>query len=337
MKFFRLLFWSLIVVFASCKQEAKVHHYINFNTVEELQSFLNWSPEKRFPLFSAHRGGPMPGFPENCIETFANATTYQPVVIEFDIAFSKDSVMVIMHDDNLDRTTTGKGAIGSYTFEELQKFNLKDNDGNETNFKIPTLDSVLTWAKGKVLLTIDLKKGVPYSKVIEKVRQYKAESCSIIITYTANQAKEVHQLAPDLMISASVQKKEELKRLNDLGIPNNRLVAFVGVSAPSKEFYKFLHDKGITTILGTMGNIDKSSKANPDKMVYYHLVNNGADILSGDNLPQVTEQLNKYRYNKGLKLKGVGKSESPKSPKGKTKNTELRKHERPITEGRRYG
>lgn len=300
MKFHHLLFLVIVAAFSSCKQEEKSHQYIKFNNVAELYQFLKWSPENRFPLISAHRGAPMPGFPENCIETFDNATTYNPVVIEFDIAYSKDSVMVVMHDDQLDRTTTGKGPIGNYTYEELKAFNLKDNDGNETRFKIPTLDSVLSWSKGKVLLTIDLKKGVSYAKVIEKVKQYKVESNSIIITYNADQAKEVHQLAPDLMISASVQKKAELKRLNSLGIPDNRIVAFVGVAAPDKEFYQYLHSKDITTILGTMGNIDKSAIATPAKMVYYHLVNNGADILSGDNLQQASEELDKFRYNKKI-------------------------------------
>jgi len=290
----------MVVVFTSCKPKEKKHRYIKFDTVKELYQFLTWTPEGRFPLISAHRGGPMPGYPENCIETFDNATTYNPVVIEFDVAYSKDSVMVIMHDDQLDRTSTGKGPIGNYTYEELKAFNLKDDEGKETNFKIPTLDSVLSWSKGKVLLTIDLKKGISYAKVIEKVRQYKVESNSIIITYTADQAKEVHQLAPDLMISASVQKKAELKRLNNMGIPNDRIVAFVGVSAPGKEFYQYLHNKGITTILGTMGNIDKSALTSPAKNVYYHLVSNGADILSGDNLPQAAEQLDKFRYNKKL-------------------------------------
>lgn len=300
MKFHNLLLIAFVGLIGSCKQEEKVHHYIKFNNTAALYQFLKWSPENRFPLISAHRGGPMPGFPENCIETFDNATTYNPMIIEFDIAYSKDSVMVIMHDDKLDRTSTGKGEIGNYTYEELKAFNLRDTEGKETKFKIPTLDSVLSWSKGRVLLTIDLKKGVSYAKVIEKVRQYKVESNSIIITYTANQAQEVHRLAPDLMISASVQKKSELKRLNNLGIPNNRIVAFVGVSAPNGELYKFLHDKGITTILGTMGNIDKSAKASPAKNLYYHLVNNGADILSGDNLPQAAAELDKFRYNKKL-------------------------------------
>lgn len=300
MKFHHLLFLVTVVVFTSCKPKEKKHRYIKFNTITELYQFLKWTPENRFPLISAHRGGPMPGYPENCIETFDNATTYNPVVIEFDIAYSKDSVMVIMHDDQLDRTSTGKGPIGNYTYEELKAFNLKDDEGKETKFKIPTLDSVLSWSKGKVLLTIDLKKGVSYAKVIERVRQYKAESNAIIITYTADQAKEVHQLAPDLMISASVQKKAELKRLNNMGVPNNRIVAFVGVSAPDKELYQYLHNKGITTILGTMGNIDKSAIASPVKNVYYHLVNNGADILSGDNLAQAAEELDKFRYNKKI-------------------------------------
>lgn len=290
----------MVAVFFSCKPKQKSHQYIHFKNIQELYQFLKWSPENRFPLISAHRGGPMPGFPENCIETFDNATTYNPVIIEFDIAYSKDSVMVIMHDDKLDRTSTGKGSIGNYTYEQLKAFNLIDNNGEETKFKIPILDSVLSWSKGKALLTIDLKKGVSYARVIEKVRQYKVESNSIIITYTADQAKEVHQLAPEMMISASVQKKAELKRLNNMGIPNNRIVAFVGVSAPDKEFYKYLHDKGITTILGTMGNIDKSAMASPAKNVYYHLINNGADILSGDNLPQAAEELDKFRYNKKL-------------------------------------
>ncbi|RZL32764.1 MAG: glycerophosphodiester phosphodiesterase family protein [Pedobacter sp.] len=305
MRFHFLLLLAFVTVFLSCKQEEKVHHYVKFDNTNELYQFLKWSPENRFPLISAHRGGPMPGFPENCIETFENATTYNPMVIEFDIAYSKDSVLVIMHDDKLDRTSTGKGFIGNYTYDELKAFNLKDDEGNETKFKIPTLDSVLSWSKGKVLLTIDLKRGVSYAKVIEKVKQYKVESNSIIITYTANQAQEVHKLAPDLMISASVQKKSELKRLNSLGIPNNKIVAFVGVSAPDKELYKYLHDKGITTILGTMGNIDKSSIANPAKNVYYHLVSNGADILSSDNIVQAAEQLDKFRYNKKISSKHI--------------------------------
>lgn len=277
------------------------HHYISFKNADELRNFLN-RKTAGFPLISAHRGGPMAGFPENAIETFENATAYQPVIIEFDVALSKDSALVIMHDDKLDRTSTGTGSIGAYTYAELQKFNLKDDDGKVTDFKIPTMDEVLKWGKNKVIFTIDIKRGVPYAKIIAAVRRNKAENNSIVITYNANQAAEVHKLAPDLMISASARKIEDIERLNQMGVPNNRIVAFVGTSAPDKAVYDYLHSKGITCILGTMGNLDKSAIANPNQKIYEQLLANGADILSTDELVLAGKQFDSYRNEKKLKF-----------------------------------
>ncbi|MNK09126.1 Glycerophosphoryl diester phosphodiesterase [compost metagenome] len=282
----------------------KQHQYISFKTAKEFQAFLN-RKTKPYPLLSAHRGGPMPGFPENAIETFENATTYQPVIIEFDVALSKDSALVIMHDDKLDRTSTGTGLISSYTYNELQQLTLKDDDGKITSFKIPTLEEVLHWGKNKVLFTIDIKRGVPYEKIIAAVRKTKSETNSIIITYNATQAAKVHELAPDLMISATVKSPEDLERLNQMGVPNDKIIAFVGVSEPSQSLYQYLHGKGINTILGTMGNLDKSAKANKNRQVYRNLVANGADVLSTDDVVLAGQQLDAFRSEKQLKLKNL--------------------------------
>ena len=277
------------------------HHYISFKTANEFRSFLNRETPS-FPLISAHRGGPMPGFPENAIETFENATTHQPVIIEFDVALSKDSVLVVMHDDKLDRTSTGTGPIGSYTYSELQKFTLKDKSGKVTSFKLPTIEQVLTWGKNKVIFTIDIKRGVPYTKIVEAVRKTKSETNAIIITYNANQAAEVHKLAPDLMISASARKQEDIERLNQMGVPNNRIVAFVGTAAPDKAVYEYLHRKGISCILGSMGNLDRSAIANPNQKVYEKLLANGADMISTDELVLAGKEFDSYRTEKKLKF-----------------------------------
>src|SRR5690606_25051382 len=69
----------------------------NFTGIEDLYRFLTYS-EDRVPLVSAHRGGPDIGFPENAIETFQRAASKMPAIIECDIALSKDSVLVLMHD-----------------------------------------------------------------------------------------------------------------------------------------------------------------------------------------------------------------------------------------------
>ncbi|MFY0255201.1 glycerophosphodiester phosphodiesterase family protein [Chitinophaga sp. 30R24] len=280
----------LFVFTASAQQTASL---LQFKTTTELQQFLSYS-QQRIPLISAHRGGPQKGFPENALETFQHSTLFQPVIIECDISLSKDSVMVLMHDNRLDRTSTGTGLIESYTYEELRKFKLKDNDGDTTDFRIPNLDEVLRWGKNKVIFTLDVKRGVPYAKVVEAVRRCKAEASVVLITYSATQAAEVYQLAPDLMISASIQRKEDLERLNGLGIPSNRLVAFIGVKEADEALYQLLHENKILCILGTMGNLDKQAVAKGDKN-YYDFVTRGADILSTDRPVEAGRMLQQYR------------------------------------------
>lgn len=303
MKKLQFLFLAIALSSLACIAP-KQHHYISFKSAKDFQAFLN-RKTKPYPLLSAHRGGSMPGFPENAIETFENATAYQPVIIEFDVALSKDSALVIMHDDKLDRTTTGTGLIGSQNYAELQKLTLKDDDGKVTSFKIPTLEEVLRWGKNKVLFTIDIKRGVPYEKIIAAVRRTKSETNSIIITYNANQAAKVHKLAPDLMISATVKSPADLERLNQMGVPNDKIIAFVGVAEPDQSLYKYLNSKGISTILGTMGNLDRSAKANKNRQVYRNLVANGADVLSTDEVALAGEQLDAYRKEKQLKFKNL--------------------------------
>src|SRR3546814_11884826 len=93
---------------------------IEIKTLDDLYKFLTHTDD-RVPLISAHRGGPEPGYPENAIETFEKSAKRQPLIIECDIALTKDSVLVLMHDDKLDRTSNGKGYVKDYTFKELQR------------------------------------------------------------------------------------------------------------------------------------------------------------------------------------------------------------------------
>ncbi len=276
---------------------------IKFNSVNELRGFLKFS-KNRVPLLSAHRGGPDAGFPENCIETFSNTIKYQPTIIEFDVSLTKDSVLAITHDNDLERTTNGSGKVSDYTYQELRKLSLEDNFGKLTRYKIPTLDDVLKWAKNKVILTIDVKRGVPYKKIVEAVYRNNAQAYSVVITYNANQTKEVHDLAPDLMISASIRGKEDLDRLLDMNIKKENLIAFVGTSELAKNNYTFLHQEGIICMLGTMGNLDKSAAAISDSR-YYQFISNGADFLSSDRWKQAGKQITKYIEDNGLKSKHI--------------------------------
>ncbi|PRY35941.1 glycerophosphoryl diester phosphodiesterase [Spirosoma oryzae] len=243
--------------------------------------FFGYHPNQT-PKISAHRGGgDLKGYPENCLESFAYLAKQMPVVIECDIDLTKDSVLVMMHDQTLDRTTTGTGKLIEKTYAELAPFRLEDNMGNLTPYKIPTLEQVLRWGKGKVTFTLDVKRNVSFDKVIDMVHRTGAGDYVAVITYNAPDAAKVNKLDPNLMISVTIRNRAEYDRLHDLGIPDNRMLAFVGVKEPDADLYQFLHQKGIACILGTLGNLDKQAAAKGDQ-VYKQFARNGADVMSTD-------------------------------------------------------
>jgi len=257
-----------------------LQHSIVVTSTAEARDFYTWSPD-RIPMVSAHRGGPYPGFPENSLEAFENTLKHTPSIIEFDVALTKDSVLVLMHDNSLDRTTTGKGRVIDHTYEEIQEFFLVDKEGTITTFKVPTLEEVLAWGKGRTLFTVDIKREVPFEMIIDAIKKQEAEPYAAVITYSLEAAKKIHRLHPDLMLSVSIRNEEELARFQSSGIPVDRWIAFTGTSERTPEFNKQLHELGVFTILGTLGNLDRSAIARGDQL-YAGFVQNGADILATD-------------------------------------------------------
>ncbi len=122
----------------------KRFHTVQINSLEDLKAYFRYDPERDI-IVSGHRGGMMPGYPENCIESCEKTLSMMPTFFEIDFSFTKDSVMVLMHDLTIDRTTTGKGRVADYTYEELQGFRLVDRDGKLTPYRIPRLKDMLEW------------------------------------------------------------------------------------------------------------------------------------------------------------------------------------------------
>lgn len=91
---------------------------------------------------SAHRGASGIA-PENTLATFKMALTKAVDYIEIDVRTTKDGQLVILHDGNLDRTTTGTGPVKEKTLAELRELSAgKGGDPRFLNEKIPTLEEV---------------------------------------------------------------------------------------------------------------------------------------------------------------------------------------------------
>lgn len=205
----------------------------------------------------------------------------------------------MMHDNTLNRTTNGKGSVKNFTWKELQKLQLKDNEGNLTPYKIPSLAQVLNWAKGKAVLELDIKKEISPQEIVTIVEKYNAKSYTVVITYSLEATKQYHKLCPDLMISASSSCIPSSKRLLRSKIKHEKLMVFVGVSEPKKELYRQFHRAKIMCILGTLGNLDRKAKRKGIG-VYIRFLENGANILATDNVPLAAKAIEKFWQAKKL-------------------------------------
>lgn len=253
------------------------------------------------PLISAHRGGRgLAGYPENSLELFQYVTDQIPAMVECDINMTNDGVLILMHDNSLDRTTTGTGAVQDKSWEEIKALNLVDDFGEPTDFRVPSLEQTLKWARGRVLLSLDIKRSVPFKNVIDLIEEYKMEDYVVVITYNVNDALTVHRLNDDLMISVSIRNAEEWRRMRNSGIPFNRMVAFTGTRLSPKSLYETLGAEDIPAILGTLGNLDRQAAAQGDQQTYGRFLGLGVDILATDRpleAGKVTEEHRKRTHN----------------------------------------
>lgn len=250
-----------------------------------VSAFFDCLRENDLTVVSAHRGGPRPGFPENAIETMADVLKSTPAIMEIDVAATSDGELVLLHDDDLDRTTTGTGPIADRPYADVAKLMLEDNSGDLTPFRAPKLAEALDWSAGRTILQIDFKRSVRYEDVIDEVREEGAENRVIYISYTLAQARRLNALAPDSMLSVGIETIDDLESVRAAGIPLNRVVAWTGTAAPNAALVAALQEEGVESAFGTLGgrrSIDNAIAASGDNRRYLEIAELDVRVIATD-------------------------------------------------------
>lgn len=284
-------FWSIALIFVwlfGCKKAPS--YEVNTTQGEEQVSYFH--PKEGQVLISAHRGGSgLVGYPENALESMQYLLKNGINLYEIDIMETEDGELMLLHDNHLERTTTGTGSVDGKTTEALRKFDLVDDFGTPTKYKIPYLKEVLTWGKeNNGYFMLDFKKGVSYQKVIEMVRQLQMENNVCLISYNTKQAKKLNKLAPEMMISVSARNEVEKDEILKSGIPTEKMMAFTGTKLSSEKLYQELREKKIPVNLGTLGNLDKKAAAKGDDL-YTKWKAMGVNVFSTDRPIQVLKAI----------------------------------------------
>ncbi|MDR1859987.1 MAG: glycerophosphodiester phosphodiesterase family protein [Bacteroidales bacterium] len=233
-------------------------------------------------IVSGHRGGVE--FPENSIEGFSHVLENMPAFFEIDPRMTKDSVIVLLHDATLDRTTTGVGKLKDYTWAELQEtVRLKAHDGTPTEYKIPRIEDVIAWAKGKTIINLD-KKDVPLAVTAALITRLKAEDRVMVTVHTGAQARFYYDRIPTIMMSVFCTTRNEFEDFLISGVPPDNVIAYVGPSINSDNRYivERLHKMGIRCMISLAPTHDRL--ATPEERQEKYLMELAAkpDIIETD-------------------------------------------------------
>ncbi len=269
-----------LLAFSSCSRQ-EGPYYIDIRNRAELHQWFAYSPERDI-VVSGHRGGMLTGYPENCIESFEKTLTMMPSFFEIDPRLTKDSVIVLMHDATIDRTTNGTGKVSDYTYEELQQFFLKDREDNVTEFKIPTLEECITWSQGKTVLNLDIK-DVP----IEFMSDFINRTAPANVMYTVHNAEQARMILdrdPEAMFSCWCKNMKEFKAYEAAGIPWNQMQAYIGhfVRENQAELIENLHKNGVMVMISTAPTHDQRPLDESKVQGYKLEIPSGCDVIETD-------------------------------------------------------
>jgi glycerophosphoryl diester phosphodiesterase len=149
----------------------------------------------------AHRGASA-RFPENTLVAFRAAIEAGAEMCELDVQLTRDGALAVIHDDTVDRTTDGIGAVAGLTLEQLRRLDAGVRFGPEfKGERIPTLEEVFDLVDGHCSLNIELKAAGVEPGVTELIRMRGAIGSSLVSSFDWEALARVRHMAPEIRVA----------------------------------------------------------------------------------------------------------------------------------------
>lgn len=231
------------------------------------------------PVTIAHQGGNKI-YPDESLLAFNNAINMGIQVIEFDIHRTKDGIIVINHDQTIDRLTNGTGLIREMSWVELQQVDGAYNwspDGltypyRDKGIKILSLIEMMD-AFPQQLYDIEIKQHDPplEKDLCDLLRKYGvAADQAIVASFRDETLARFHDICPEVAISLPVNQGTVLYILSRVGL--ERLLPLDAVVAQLPTTF--------STILGQL-ELDRryiEAFAKGDRQVWVWTVNDSIEM-----------------------------------------------------------
>ena len=196
-------------------------------------------------LVAAHRGGyandRADAAPENSVANVAVAVTKGFDLYETDIQRTRDGVFVIVHDETLERETTGQGQVSDMTLPDLMTLRKRYRDGSVSEEKVATLEELLLAGKGRIRFKADLKPG--------------------LVDHFDALARLIHRLGmvDEILIRCSMKEAVEIERRFAAGTPGVEIMVKVDTAGQVREIAERFSPRTIQI------NVEKDAPLSPSQ------------------------------------------------------------------------
>lgn len=227
-----------------------------------LSRALDWATERKHGPASRA---------ENSLAAIEGAIAAGVHVIEIDARPTKDGVLVLMHDDTIDRTTDGKGKVEDLTWAELQRVNLVPSG------KIPTLEQALRLGKGRVVYDLDIKSN-RVDLVVAAIQAADAHQGLFVYDTSRELLLRLKQLDPRVEVMPTAKTvAEALAHLQDQEL-RPRLVHMNGADLLVPELVQAARAAGVRLFVDALGVRDVFAP----RGAFKRLIRLGAGVIETD-------------------------------------------------------
>lgn len=166
----------------------------------------------------AHRGASH-YYPENTLSSFYAGLRMGANGVETDIHRTKDDVLVLFHDDTLERVTDGSGNISDYTYEELLKLRVFSPDRGRVDRILSLEDFCKYFSFRNISFAIELKQDGVEKDTIDMLEKYGMREKVVLTSFNYESLKNARAYHPGYRLGYLYGKDEQkaLEKMQAIG------------------------------------------------------------------------------------------------------------------------
>lgn len=272
----RLLYKIIILIILTqygCQHFSSKRTYTHFEYIQE--KFHN--TDSPLVLVAAHRAQHTK-YPENSLAAINHSIESGIDIIEIDVRETLDGQLVLMHDETIDRTTTGTGKLSAYTFSQLQEFDLEKKVSDTLIHKIPLLEEALNIAKDKIYIDLDIK-GASVDKLVKIVKKTGTENQAVFFDSEYPVLDSIVILDPALFIMPRAYSAEDVDKIV---LNYNPVIIHIDKSFYNEHVVSKIKESGARVWINALGRPDSIASSGNINLAYDPIINGGANIIQTD-------------------------------------------------------